>query len=161
MEPASDRVTAFKNMWYKLIDDILACGVYSREEARMACKVLDKNINLFDRDVPASLLHMDIWSQNILIGNKGKIKGIVDWDRALWGDPEIEFAVLDYCGFNNSDFWRGYGQKPGKDRAGLVRNRFYHLYEVQKYPVIWTLRGTGGARVENYKKYSLDVLKSM
>lgn len=41
---------------------------------------------------------------NILIDNQGSVTGIVDFDRALWGDVEIEFAVLDYCGISEPAF---------------------------------------------------------
>jgi fructosamine-3-kinase len=104
---------------------------------------------------------MDIWSQNILIDNKGNITGIVDWDRALWGDPEIEFAVLDYCGFNNAAFWEGYGKQPEQSKENRVRMIFYHLYEVQKYLVIYTLRRSQPERVIQYKNYALDVIDKL
>jgi len=57
--------------------------------------------------VPASLLHLDAWAQNILVDEAGNVTGLVDLDRALWGDPGIEFAVLDYCGISEPVFWRG------------------------------------------------------
>ncbi|WP_256973118.1 aminoglycoside phosphotransferase family protein [Nostoc sp. T09] len=57
------------------------------------------------------LLHMDVWFQNILVDSAGNVTGLVDFDRALWGDPEIEFAVLDYCGISEPAFWRGYGRE--------------------------------------------------
>ncbi|HIC89615.1 MAG TPA: hypothetical protein EYP04_09470 [Anaerolineae bacterium] len=61
----------------------------------------------FQRPVPASLLHLDAWAQNILVDEAGNVTGLVDLDRALWGDPGIEFAVLDYCGISEPVFWRG------------------------------------------------------
>ncbi|OUL36382.1 hypothetical protein BV372_08175 [Nostoc sp. T09] len=57
------------------------------------------------------MLHMDVWFQNILVDSAGNVTGLVDFDRALWGDPEIEFAVLDYCGISEPAFWRGYGRE--------------------------------------------------
>lgn len=162
MQQTSSWVTAFQVMWHKIIDDLEACGVYNKEEGILARKAFENNIKFFERDVSASLLHMDIWAQNILVDSEGGIRGIVDWDRALYGDPEIEFAVLDYCGFNNDDFWRGYGQKPRTDQASSIRRKFYHLYEVQKYPVIWTWRGGADySRIQSYKQYALKELNTI
>ncbi len=161
MEPQNRWDQAFRIMWNKLIDDIVSCGVYQQTDAELARQALEKHFQLFNRDIPSSLLHMDIWSQNILIDEQGNITGIVDWDRALWGDPEIEFAVLDYCGFNNAAFWRGYGLQPENSRERRIRMMFYHLYEVQKYLVIYTLRRSNPGRVQQYKLYSLDSLKQL
>jgi fructosamine-3-kinase len=102
---------------------------------------------------------MDIWSQNILVDDEYNITGVLDWDRALWGDPEIEYAVLDYVGFDKPAFWSGYGRPSELTKEYRIRQTFYHLYEVQKYLVIWTLRRTGREmRVQQYKEYALGVL---
>ncbi|MHC4504486.1 MAG: phosphotransferase family protein, partial [Planctomycetota bacterium] len=94
MDPADTWAEAFRTMWAKLVEDIRRCGVYDDDEARGVTGALERNIGHFDRDVPSSLLHMDVWAQNILVdvddqGNEGHVTGVVDWDRALWGDPEI------------------------------------------------------------------------
>jgi fructosamine-3-kinase len=105
---------------------------------------------------------MDIWAQNILVNEHGQITAILDWDRALWGDPEIEFAVLDYCGFNHDGFWDGYGTKPEHTPEFLIRQKFYHLYEVQKYLVIWQLRRPErSGDIAHYKKYCLELIDQL
>lgn len=119
MEPQRTWVAAFEIMWHKMIQDIASVGHYSSEDSRMLRRLLDKHLGLFDRPVPASLLHMDIWHQNILVDEFGKVTGLLDWDRALWGDPEIEFAVLDYCGISEPAFWEGYGRQ--RDESGEAR----------------------------------------
>lgn len=175
MEPASTWAEAFGVMWAKLVEDIRACGVYDRDEARAVTAALEKHLAHFDRDVPSSLLHMDIWSQNILVGagdggdgsngsngndgnNEGRVTGIVDWDRALWGDPEIEFAVLDYCGISEPAFWRGYGKARDESPEAKLRWLFYHLYELQKYIVIRTLRSRRPAEAATYKAHAARML---
>ena len=142
-------------MWGKLIDDIVATGLYSAAESRLMTALVDRCMPVFDRPVPASLLHMDIWSQNILIDDAGRLTGIVDWDRALWGDPEIEFAVLDYCGISRPAFWEGYGAPRDTSRDAGIRSIFYLLYEVQKYIVIRHGRNHAPQRA---KRYQVQVL---
>jgi fructosamine-3-kinase len=106
----------------------------------------------------ASLLHMDIWHQNILVDENGRVTGIVDWDRALWGDPEIEFAVLDYCGISEPAFWEGYGQPRDESEAARIRQVFYLLYELQKYIVIRQGRGHDPASARNYKRQVMQIV---
>lgn len=154
MTPQPTWRDAFALMWRKLINDVVSVGHYSQEDAAFLLRLLDKHIRLFDRNVPASLLHMDIWAQNILIADDGKtLTGIVDWDRALWGDPEIEFAVLDYCGISKPAFWEGYGAPRDISHEAALRNLFYLLYEIQKYIVIDQGRNNDPAAARQYRQH--------
>jgi len=162
MEPQDSWKKAFDVMWHKLINDIYQYGVYSQEEKTNAEKALINNLHHFDFDQPASLLHMDIWSQNIITDKQGNIKAFLDWDRALWGDPGIEFAVIEYVGFDQPAFWKGYGEKPEVNPSFNIRKVFYFLYEIQKYLVIWTCRRQGmNSQVEQYKQFALNQLSKM
>jgi len=161
MQPQNNWRSAFEIMWMKMIEDNRKCGVYTKEDADLAKNALKTNLQVFDFDLPPSLLHMDIWGQNILIDSHGNISAILDWDRALWGDPEIEYAVLDYCGFNNEAFWAGYGNQPEQTHESEIRRIFYHLYETQKYQIIWTVRRPDPSGVDSYKQYALQALKSL
>src|SRR5262249_45465355 len=98
MDPQRDWPSAFHLMWNRLLDDVQRCGGYRPDEATSLRRRLDRHLRCFDRPVRASLVHMDVWAQNLLVGAGGVLTGLLDWDRALWSDPEIEFAVLDYCG---------------------------------------------------------------
>ncbi len=136
MPPQSSWADAFVIMWHKMIDDIVMVGYYDDEESHFLRQLLDKYLSIFEHPVTSRLLHMDIWAQNILVNDNGTITGLIDWDRALWGDPEIEYAVLDYCGISEPAFWQGYGQARDWSPEAQVRQVFYLLYELQKYIVI-------------------------
>jgi aminoglycoside phosphotransferase (APT) family kinase protein len=159
MEPQTTWQDAFCVMWHKLLDDVVATGHYSAEDEARARRVLDDRVALFDRDVPSSLLHMDIWAQNILVDEGSTVTGLVDWDRALWGDPEIEFAVLDYCGISEPPFWEGYGQPRDVSREAQIRNVVYLLYELQKYIVIRHGRSHDPAGARRYRDQSLQLME--
>jgi fructosamine-3-kinase len=152
MQPQPSWIEAFAVMWNKLLDDVVACGGYTIDEADAFRRLLDVYRPHFDRHVPASLLHMDVWSQNILVDEAGGVTGLVDLDRALWGDPEIEFAVLDYCGISEPPFWHGYGRPRDVSFSAQIRARFYLLYEVQKYIPIRMWRRTDPAQAVQYKR---------
>jgi aminoglycoside phosphotransferase (APT) family kinase protein len=155
MEPQPDWPSAFRIMWHKLLDDIERCDGYTPDEANRMRRLLDRHAGVFDRPVPASLLHMDVWAENILADEQGRLAGLIDWDRACWGDPEIEFAVLDYCGISEPAFWEGYGATRDAAPEAEIRRIFYLLYEVQKYIVIRRVRGNDPVRADGYRRQCL------
>ena len=148
-------------MWNKLLDDTQRCRGYSVDETDFMRRLLDKHIHIFDHGVSPSLLHMDIWAQNILADDEGRMTGLLDWDRALWGDPEIEFAVLDYCGISEPAFWEGYGANRERSHEAEVRRMFYLLYEVQKYIFIRRVRRNRPSEAEQYRRQSLNLAQSL
>jgi aminoglycoside phosphotransferase (APT) family kinase protein len=161
MPPQPDWASAFSVMWNKLVDDIVRCGGYSTEEADFIRRQLDEHLAAFDRPIPASLLHMDIWAQNLLADDSGKRTGILDWDRALWGDPEIEFAVLDYCGISEPAFWEGYGAERDDTPEARLRHRFYLLYELQKHIFIRRVRRNRPDEAEQFRRHCLEMANAI
>jgi aminoglycoside phosphotransferase (APT) family kinase protein len=161
MDPQSDWAGAFHVMWHKLLDDIERCGGYERDEALFLRRLLDRHRAPFERPVPAALLHMDVWEQNILVSGDGRLTGLLDWDRALYGDPEIEFAVLDYCGISTPAFWEGYGARREQSPEARVRHTFYFLYELQKYIFIRRVRGGSAAGADGYRREALRIARSL
>lgn len=138
MKPQQNWRKAFHIMWNRLLDDIALTGLYHQTDVQDARDLLEQHQDVFPLALPgkASLLHMDIWSQNILVTENSHITAILDWDRAVWGDPEIEFAILDYCGISEPPFWEGYGKPRDLSPEAQIRRTFYLLYEIQKYIVI-------------------------
>lgn len=161
MEPQNDWASAFKIMWDKLVDDIVGTGYYDANEESYMKGILDKHYMHFDRPVTSRLLHMDIWSQNILVDDDANVTGLVDFDRALWGDKEIEFAVLDYCNISEPAFWRGYGQQRDSSHPAQVRRLFYLLYEIQKYIVIHHYLDKDSTPPHHYKQQVMNMLKEL
>ena len=161
MQPQPTWSEAFTVMWNKLLDDVVACGGYTTEEADAMRRLLDVYRPHFEHGPPASLLHMDVWSQNILVDDGGRVTGLVDLDRALWGDPEIEYAVLDYCGISEPAFWRGYSRDRDTSFPAQIRARFYLLYEVQKYIVIRIWRRNDADQALQYKRQSFELVRPL
>ena len=80
---------------------------------------------------------------------------------ALWGDPEIEFAVLDNCGVSGPPSWKGYGRLRDTSPEAQVRRGFYLLYEVQKYVVIRRARDGDPARAHHYRRSALALARRL
>ncbi|MBD3253462.1 MAG: phosphotransferase [Candidatus Lokiarchaeota archaeon] len=163
MEPQKTWWEAFTIMWSKLIDDVFNCGVYSESEAQKYKDLLLSHREYFvaRNSVPSSLLHMDIWAQNIMVNEGGMITAIVDWDRALWGDPEIEFTVLDYCGISTPSFWEGYEGQQADNKSSKVRDLYYLLYEHQKYIPINIWRRKNKIKAQSYKRDCVRLFKKL
>ena len=123
--------------------------------------MLDRHKSYFPAGGKPSLLHMDIWSQNILITEDGNLSGVVDWDRGMWGDPEIEFSVLAYCGTSPAAFWKGYGKTPEGTRDFRIRMLFYTLYEHQKYIFIRSQRNGMPDLARRYAKESKELARKL
>jgi aminoglycoside phosphotransferase (APT) family kinase protein len=155
MEPQPTWWDAFRVMWHKLWHDVVVCDAYTSAEADAFRDLLDQHREHLERPVTSCLLHMDVWSQNILVDGRGSVTGLVDFDRALWGDVEIEFAVLDYCGISQPAFWEGYGQPRDESASAEIRRMFYLLYEVQKYMPIHVRRRNDPQGAAHYKQHSL------
>ncbi len=153
---------AFAQMWKTMIQQIHDIGAYTDAERDEFLDGFDTHHKAFAVQAPASLLHMDVWAQNILINREGEVTGLIDWDRACWGDPEIEFAVLDYCGISEPSFWRRYGKGRNSDDPNVhIRFYFYYLYELQKYIIIRRLRNKDLQQAERYKREALRLFRKM
>lgn len=146
--------TLFQSYVKLILDDCLSCGVMDRSERRQFLSTYDRHADAI-ADAPPSLLHLDLWTQNILTVN-GTITAILDFDRGLYGDPELEFAVLDTYGYSTPRFFEGYGKPRPVDAMAQIRQRLYIAYELIKYAFIRTARGgsraTGRSHVEQCKR---------
>ncbi|NKB71165.1 MAG: phosphotransferase [Candidatus Latescibacteria bacterium] len=126
MEPQWCWVDAFHVMWNRQIDEIVDFGQYNEAESTQLRRLLDKHIRLFDRDVTSSLLHMDCAGDNILVDTDSRVTGLIDWERSLSGDPEMEFALLDSWGIAKPAFWEGYGSAPNRSAGHPAHNTAGH-----------------------------------
>lgn len=69
-------------------------------------ELLEKDRALFQSILTPRLVHWDIWDGNVFI-EEGKITGLIDWERCLWGDPFLEVGFRSYG--QSADFIKGYG----------------------------------------------------
>ncbi len=163
MAPQATWAEAFEVMWRAELDDIVACKIYDRSVADDARKLLSDNLKAFEHCRMSHLLHGDIWVTNLLVGPDGKVTGVLDFDRACWGDIEWDLAIAEYCGVAGPAFWEGYGRQIETHTGeAAVRRMFYLLYEHQKYIVISmsTRRGHNRPLAQRYADESLAVMQN-
>lgn len=56
-------------------------------EALLAC--LERDRACFDEVQTPCLVHLDMWDGNLFV-QEGRLSGVIDWERALWGDPLMD-----------------------------------------------------------------------
>ncbi|MFC1582233.1 phosphotransferase family protein [Planctomycetota bacterium] len=122
-----------------ILKDCLDCGIMEADEHAWFDEVYARNMGAV-KDCEPCLLHLDLWTQNILTED-GRITAVLDFDRGLYGDPELEFAVLDTYGYSSAAFFNGYGQPRPDGSEAAVRQVLYIVYEFIKYAYIRNARG--------------------
>lgn len=98
-------------------------------EEILAC--LTKDRALFDMVKQPVLVHWDMWEGNIFIKEK-HISGIIDWERALWGEPFMDDRFRRHT--RNEAFLRGFGQEV----LGEEEMRRIYWYDVFLYLTMMT-----------------------
>ena len=163
MQPQPTWRAAFQVMYNKLLDDIVGCGVYTAATANEARRMLAAHLDAFDACDTSRLCHGDLWVTNLLVAADGRVTGVLDFDRACWGDFEWDLAIAEYCGVTTDAFWNGYGRMV-VTRAGdaAVRRHFYLLYEHQKYIVIsMSARRADPPRARRYASECLEMMRQL
>ncbi len=94
----------------------------SYREIREAVTV---RLNTLDEVTEPRLVLWDLWDANVFVEN-GAITGIIDFERAMWGDPLMEHY---FSHFNQSQAFRdGYGVPEPDGKAASARRALYDLY---------------------------------
>ena len=68
-------------------------------------------------------VHWDLWDGNVFVKD-GKVSGIIDFERAIWGDPLMEYFFRAHC--YNENFNTGYGADLREEAP--IRALLYDLY---------------------------------
>ena len=134
---------AFHAMLSSVLEDSKTWGVDIRaDEVR---RVLDATMPALAEVETPALVHLDLWAGNVLLNGANDIVAIVDWERAAYADPLIDFVGSEstVLGPTNPDLYAGYlaagGTLPLDPDAGTLsglspladaRTTLYRLYTV-------------------------------
>lgn len=66
--------------------------------AERIAQVWERHRAHLDVVTTAHLIHTDLWPGNVFLDERGNITGIIDAERALYGDPLFEFVGMDQLG---------------------------------------------------------------
>ncbi|MFC5052178.1 phosphotransferase family protein [Saccharothrix xinjiangensis] len=82
--------------------------------------------HLLDEVTSPVLVHFDLWEANIFVAD-GRVEGIIDPERAFFGDPLAEIATIALFTEPDEDYLAGYGVT-GFTAAERTRTALYRAY---------------------------------
>lgn len=113
---------------YRLILNVLSDAEKKQVEigvpAEEILSRLEKDKSLFDQVKQPVLVHWDMWEGNIFVKD-GHISGIIDWERALWGEALMDDRFRRHT--RNAEFLKGYG-KESFTETEMRRIAWYDVY---------------------------------
>ncbi|MGW6441829.1 phosphotransferase family protein [Lentzea sp. NPDC055074] len=114
---------------------------------------LRRHTKAFDEVERPALVHFDLWDGNVLAD--GGLTGLVDGERAFWGDPVAEFVSLALFGSieDDPDFLTSYGFE--LTDSARVRLAAYQAY---LYSIMLTERVPRGSTDEGFERVIRDAL---
>lgn len=138
-ETSSSWRTAFLGMLDALLADALHWNTPLPRSVTQIRQLIGANAYVLDDVTTPVLVHFDLWPGNILL-HDGEITGIVDGERAFWGDPLAEMVSLALFGSIEDDtaFLDGYGgiafDDSARRRLALYRAYLYLIMLVEGDP---------------------------
>jgi fructosamine-3-kinase len=130
LEPSSASLT-WREAFKAMVSGVLSDGIEMRVDLPLPYDELqDKLVSFYevlDQVVVPQLVHWDLWDGNIFVDPESKrINGIVDFERALWGDPLME-CLFGFRG-PHSAYAQGYGEQMLVTKEQFCRRTLYNIY---------------------------------
>ncbi len=94
-------------------------------------RMLERDKEIFAEVTKPSLVHYDLWEGNVFVKDR-KVVGLIDWERALFGDPLMEDRFRRHT--RNDAFLRGYG----KDKLSESEMQRIYWYDILLYLTMMT-----------------------
>jgi aminoglycoside phosphotransferase (APT) family kinase protein len=129
--PWAPRFTGWSEAFVQMFDDVLTDGEATRVELPVAYDTLRAlvrgGIEVLDEVSVACFVHWDLWDPNVFVDPETlTVTGVIDFERALWGDPLMEGQFLSKL--DDAAFLEAYGV-PTLVAGGAPRRRLlYDLY---------------------------------
>ena len=120
--------TAFPAMVDSLLADADRFAVTLPVPPARIASSLRRHADLLDEVERPALVHFDLWDGNVLVDGD-RITGLIDGERAFWGDPVAEFVSVALFGDveGDQDFVAGYATGPFT-RSMRLRLSMYRVY---------------------------------
>lgn len=129
--PSAPRYSSWAEAFQQMLEDVLVDGEalaiplplpYGELRQR-----LSEQSNVLTDVTTPGLVHWDLWDGNIMIDPATRaVTGVLDFERALWGDPlmEFQFQTMDA----QPDFATGYGHPMLATPRARQRRVLYNIY---------------------------------
>ncbi|MNO31936.1 Phosphotransferase enzyme family protein [compost metagenome] len=121
--------TCWRKVFTGMISDLIAdardANLPLPAEDEEILALLDRHRAALEEVATPYLVHWDLWDGNVFVDD-GKIIGIIDCERALWGDPLMEYYFRGIWE-RSQPFMEGYGLQ-SLTESELERIKLYDLY---------------------------------
>ena len=96
-----------KQMLKNLLSDAEKRNIDILHDEQFYLSQLENEKHAFETVCDSSLVHWDMWEGNVFVKD-GHVSGVIDWERALWGEPYMDdrFRMHNRC----NDFLEGFGK---------------------------------------------------
>ncbi|MEU3557714.1 phosphotransferase family protein [Streptomyces fragilis] len=135
---------AFLEMVDAALDDAARFDVRLPRSAEEIREVIAAESGSLDEVTVPRLVHWDLWDGNVLAERapgtgRPRITALIDAERALWGDPVMEFVSLGLFHDIGRDeaFWKGYRAQGGSVVLDAAARNRLALYRAYLYVVMW------------------------
>ncbi len=112
-----------KQMLENLISDAKNKDIDILYDEKTFINQLEKDKSSFNLVQDATLVHWDMWEGNVFVKD-GHVSGIIDWERALWGEPFMDDRFRMHN--RGKQFLEGFG-KTSFSEDELKRLRWYDV----------------------------------
>ena len=112
-----------KHMLENLISDAGKTDIDIVYDGQTLLNQLETDKSAFEAVKEASLVHWDMWAGNVFVYD-GHVSGIIDWERALWGEPFMDDRFRMHN--RGEHFLQGFGQTSFSEDE-LKRLRWYDI----------------------------------
>lgn len=112
-----------KQMLVNLISDAKKRDIDIIYDEHTFLDQLEKDKPAFESVKTASLVHWDMWEGNVFVKDD-HVSGIIDWERALWGEPFMDDRFRMHN--RGKHFLEGFGQTLFAEDE-LIRLRWYDI----------------------------------
>ena len=162
--PTQPLAASWRTAFGGMLDTILTEADQYRVTLPLPAGVIRQRVvryeSVLDEVTTPVLVHFDLWDGNILIdldGETPRIGGLIDAERAFWGDPLADFVSLALLGDIQQDeaFLAGYHEAGGPvrlDASSPVRLALYRSYLYLIMLVEAAPRGYGGPQRERFER---------
>ena len=165
-------LSTWRAAFLAMVDAVLTDAErFAVELPRAGARIRDAmhaHADVLDQVPTAVLVHFDLWDGNLLVDQASgplRISGVIDAERAFWGDPAADFVSLALFGDIEQDgaFLAGYRAAGGRVqfRESLrARLRLYRIYLYLIMLVEATPRGYTGGEHARMQRIIADRLQA-
>ncbi|NGM83228.1 aminoglycoside phosphotransferase family protein [Paenibacillus sp. 7124] len=108
-----------------VLDDAVRLGASLPIDRIEVEQGIDTLLPALDEMTEPRLVHWDLWDGNIFVAD-GQITSLIDWERALWGDPLMEHYFRSFI--DSEGFREGYDTSIFVTPGVQARKELYDLY---------------------------------